>query len=120
MQSRNQWYCVMPPIFWRPLQVFIGEDRKNRYLLFFCNGNIRIDFALHMMSFPYCIFLCLLLKKIKNKKNWGVVAGWSLLRYVSSLMYFTWIISLLCIDELFLHMVENISLTYAKFPAHLL
>jgi hypothetical protein len=42
------------------------------------------------------------------------VADWSLLRYVSVLMYFTWIISSLCIEELFLHMVENISLTYAK------
>jgi hypothetical protein len=48
-----------------------------------------------------------------------VVAGRSLLRYVSSLMYFTWIISSLCIDELFLHMVENISLTYAKVSCSL-
>jgi hypothetical protein len=32
---------------------------------------------------------------------------------------FNWIISSLCIDELFLHMVENISLTYAKVSCSL-
>jgi hypothetical protein len=30
-------------------------------------------------------------------------------------MYLFWFISSLCFDELFLHVVENISLTYAKF-----
>jgi hypothetical protein len=30
-----------------------------------------------------------------------------------------WVISSLCVDELFLHMVENISLTYAKFSCSL-
>jgi hypothetical protein len=34
-------------------------------------------------------------------------------------MYFVWVISPLCIDELFLHMVENISLTHAKFSCSL-
>jgi hypothetical protein len=34
-------------------------------------------------------------------------------------MYFIWVTSSLCIDELFLHMVENISLTYAKFSCSL-
>jgi hypothetical protein len=32
---------------------------------------------------------------------------------------FFWVISSLCIGELFLHMVENISLTYAKFSCSL-
>jgi hypothetical protein len=30
-------------------------------------------------------------------------------------MYLFWFISSLCLDELFLHVVENISLTYARF-----
>jgi hypothetical protein len=47
------------------------------------------------------------------------VAGWSRLRYVSYLMYFLWVTSSLWINELFLHMVENISLTYAKFSCSL-
>jgi hypothetical protein len=34
-------------------------------------------------------------------------------------MHFTWIISSLCIDELFLHMVENTNLTYAKVSCSL-
>jgi hypothetical protein len=34
-------------------------------------------------------------------------------------MYFIWVISSLCITELYLHMVENISLTYAKFSCSL-
>jgi hypothetical protein len=60
---------------------------------------------------------------VAKKKNiyifWEVVAGWSFLRYVSSLMHFTWIISSLCMDELFLHMVENTNLTYAKVSCSL-
>jgi hypothetical protein len=36
-----------------------------------------------------------------------------------SCIFFFWVISSLCIDELFLHMVENISLTYEKFPCSL-
>jgi hypothetical protein len=44
----------------------------------------------------------------------------SFLRYVSYLMYFIWALSSLCVDELFLHMVENISLTYAKFSCSLI
>jgi len=47
------------------------------------------------------------------------VAGQFLQRYVSYLMFFFWVISSLYIDELFLHMVENISLTYAKFSCSL-
>jgi hypothetical protein len=34
-------------------------------------------------------------------------------------MHFTWIISSLCIDELFLLMVENTNLTYAKVSCSL-
>jgi hypothetical protein len=34
-------------------------------------------------------------------------------------MYLFWFISSLCFDELFLHVVENISLTYAKFSCSL-
>jgi hypothetical protein len=34
---------------------------------------------------------------------------------MSAISYFFWVISSLCIDELFLHMAKNISLTYAKF-----
>jgi hypothetical protein len=38
--------------------MFIGEDRKSRSSdYFFCNGITRFNFALHMMSFPYCMFL---------------------------------------------------------------
>jgi len=36
-------------------------------------------------------------------------------RFVSYLMYLFWFISSFCFDEFFLHVVENISLTYAKF-----
>jgi hypothetical protein len=58
---------------------------------------------------------------IIKKKNYflKVVAGWSFLRYVSSLMHFTWFISSLCMDELFVHMVENTNLTYAKVSCSL-
>jgi hypothetical protein len=34
-------------------------------------------------------------------------------------MYLFWFISSLCFDELFLHVVENISLIYAKFSCSL-
>jgi hypothetical protein len=43
------------------------------------------------------------------------VAGQFFQRFVSYLMYIFWFISSLCFDKLFLHVVENTSLTYAKF-----
>jgi hypothetical protein len=47
------------------------------------------------------------------------VAGQFFQRFVSYLMYLFWFISSLCFDELFLHVVENISLIYAKFSCSL-
>jgi hypothetical protein len=49
----------------------------------------------------------------KKKSLWGsFVGGEFFLRCVSYLMY---LFGSLCLDELFLHVVENISLTYARF-----
>jgi hypothetical protein len=57
---------------------------------------------------------------IKKKKTLGsFVAGQFFQRFVNYLMYRFWFISSLCFDELFLHVVENISLTYAKFTCSL-
>jgi hypothetical protein len=75
MQSRNQWYCVLPPIFCLETfaGIYWGRQKKQVERLFFCNGIIRFDFALHMMSFPYCIFflhVSFIKKKIKIK-IWG-------------------------------------------------
>jgi hypothetical protein len=47
------------------------------------------------------------------------VAGRFFQRFVNYLMYLFWFISSFCFDELFLHVVENISLTYAKFSCSL-
>jgi hypothetical protein len=106
------WFLIL----WH--QVVVGEDRKSRSsdcLFVLTSSSLhKFDLALHMMLFPYC--MCLL---IKNKKIGRLVARWFLLRYVSYLMYFIWVISSLCIDELFLHMVEIISLTYIKFSCSL-
>jgi hypothetical protein len=66
---------------------------------------------------PYWDKLLARMMLLKKKKN--IVAGWSLPRYVSSLMHFTWFISSLCMDEFFLHMVENTNLTYAKVSCSL-
>jgi hypothetical protein len=73
MQSRNQ-LVVMPLIsLERTLQVLVGEDRKNRssdcFSVLASSGVHRFDLALHMMSFPYCIFF-------NKKKNWGEFAGY--------------------------------------------
>jgi hypothetical protein len=46
------------------------------------------------------------------------VAGQFLQRCVSYLMYSFWVCAL-CFNDLFLHVVENISLTYAKFSCSL-
>jgi hypothetical protein len=65
---------VLPPIsIERTFQVLVGEDRKSRssdcFSVLASSSLHRFDLALHMMLFPYCIFL-----KIKNKK-WGEIAG---------------------------------------------
>jgi hypothetical protein len=65
---------VLPPIAReRALQVLVGEDRKSRssgcFSVLASSSFHRFDHALHMMLFPYCIFL-----KIKIK-NWGEIAG---------------------------------------------
>jgi hypothetical protein len=43
----------------RTLQVLVGEDRKSRssdcFSVLVSSSIHRFDFALHMMSFPYCI-----------------------------------------------------------------
>jgi hypothetical protein len=72
-----------------------------------------------MMFHAGISFLSFASMMLSKKKKWEVVAGWSILRYVSSLMHFTWFISSLCMDELFLHMVENTNLTYAKVSCSL-
>jgi hypothetical protein len=46
-------------------------------------------------------------------------AGQFFQRFVSYLRYLSWFTSSLCFNELFLHVVENISLTYAKFSCSL-
>jgi hypothetical protein len=68
MQSRNQWYFVLPPIFCLETfaGIYWGRQKKQVERLFFCNGIIRFDFALHMMSFPYCMFCFLVFKKKKK------------------------------------------------------
>jgi len=48
--------------------IYWGRQKKQVERLFFCNGIIRFDFALHIMSFPYFIFFCVSFIKIKNKK----------------------------------------------------
>jgi hypothetical protein len=75
MQSRNQWYFVLPPIFCLETYagIYWGRQKKQVERLFFCNGIIRFDFAFHMMSFPYCIFFKI---KKKKKKIWGEFAGY--------------------------------------------
>jgi hypothetical protein len=56
---------ALPPIsLMRTLQVLVwGRQKKQVERLFFCIGIIKFDLALHMMSFPYCIFF--------NKKKIG-------------------------------------------------
>jgi hypothetical protein len=74
LQSRNQWYCVLPHKFCLEIfpGIYWGRKKKQVERLFFCNGIIRFEFALHMMSFPYCMFCFLMFKKIKIKnKNLG-------------------------------------------------
>jgi len=73
MQSRNQWYFVLPPIFClEPFAgIYWGRHKKQVERLFFCNGIIRFDFALHMMSFPYCMFCFLVFFFKKKKKSLG-------------------------------------------------
>jgi hypothetical protein len=36
--------------------IYWGRQKKQVERLFFCYDIIRFDFALHMMSFPYCMF----------------------------------------------------------------
>jgi hypothetical protein len=60
---------VLPPIsLERALQVLVGEDRKSRssdcFSVLASSSFHRFDLALHMMLFPYCIFL---------KKKWGEI-----------------------------------------------
>jgi hypothetical protein len=50
-----------------------------------------------------------------KKKLGSFAAGQFFQRFVIYLMYLFWFISSLCFNELFLHVVENISLTYTKF-----
>jgi hypothetical protein len=66
MQSRNQF--VMPLILLREhCRYLLGRQKKQVEGLFFCTGIIGFDLALHMMSFPYCMFYFLTFKnKIKN------------------------------------------------------
>jgi hypothetical protein len=52
----------LPPISReRTLQVLVGEDRKSRssdcFSVLASSSFHRFDRALHIMSFPYCIFL---------------------------------------------------------------
>jgi hypothetical protein len=99
----------------RALQVLVGEDRKSKsrdcFFVLASSSLHRFDHALRMMSFPYSIFLI----KIKIKKLGSFVAVQFFQRFVSHLMYPFWFISSLCFNELFLHVVKIISLTYAKF-----
>jgi hypothetical protein len=75
-----------------------------------------------MMLFPYCIFFKKKKeKKKKRKKNWEFCSRMvpSKVCQLSHVLLFFLVISSLCIGELFLHIVENISLTYAKFSCSL-
>jgi hypothetical protein len=48
------------------------------------------------------------------------VIGWFFLKSISYLMSLILLIGSFCFDELYLHVVENISLAYAKFSCSLL
>jgi hypothetical protein len=60
------------------------------------------------------------LKKKKKKKIWEIssrVILFKILSAISCLLFY--FIGSMCFDELCLHVVENISLTYAKFSCSL-
>jgi len=68
----------LPPISReRTLQVLVGEDKKSRssdcFSVLASSSFHRFDRALHIMSFPYCIFF-----NLKKKKNWGEFVGFFL------------------------------------------
>jgi hypothetical protein len=68
MQSRNQF--VVPSILLREhCRYLLGKTEKAGERLFFCIGIIRFDLALHMMSFPYCIFFNLKKKIGENLQD---------------------------------------------------
>jgi Ca2+/Na+ antiporter len=68
-------FFVLPHIsLERIVQVFVGEDRKSRssdcFSVLASLSIHRFDLALHMMSFPYCMF-CFLVFYFKKKKKIG-------------------------------------------------
>jgi hypothetical protein len=85
LQSRNQWYFVLPPIFCVDIfvGVYWGRQKKQVEGLFFCIGIIRFDLALHMMFFHIAFFLI-----IKNIYIWGEFAGYFFLGLSNNCMYF--------------------------------
>jgi hypothetical protein len=70
LQSRNQWYFVLPPIFCLEISagLYWGRHKKQVERLFFCIGIIRFDLALHMMFFHIAFFLIII---IIIKKKFG-------------------------------------------------
>jgi len=112
----NLGTIFLPPIsLERILQVQFGEDKKSRssdcFFVLATSNLHRFDHVVHVIWCHFHIAFCLI-KKIKLE---SFVAGQFFQMFVSYLMYFFWFISLLCFDELFLHVVENISLTHSKF-----
>jgi hypothetical protein len=97
---------VLPPIsLERALQVLVREDRKSRWSDSFSvlasSSLHRFDHALHMMSFPYSIFL------IKKKKRGRNCRKLSFLGRSDIACVFTWYLNSLCINLLWLDMIES-------------
>jgi len=108
MQSRNQ-SCFAPYFSWENIAGTIwGRQKKQVERLFYCIGNIELTqvwscLACYMMSFPYSILF-----NNKKKMGWNYRKFFSFSCHIRYCMCFHRYLNSLCINLLFLDMIESL------------
>jgi hypothetical protein len=105
----NRWTSLLCPIVsWESIAgTCWGRQKKQVERLFFCIGIIRFDLALHMMSFPYCIFFKL--KYIYIYIYMGRVCRiFFSLGLLDIAFIFAWYLNSVSINLLYLDIIESL------------